>query len=151
MSGPGAIFRFSGGQGLWITVRIELGRNLDLAADIVFRYLERLGQALANRLEWLQSTGLSISEQGLSANASKSPAVRIGTSTSAGKGKNTSASAKPLAGAYSRQSASERGVMALVLRVMKLRPRALRLPAEPPSSRLHVVDSVAAPTGLARR
>src|SRR5271166_2826037 len=67
VSGPSAIFRFSGGQGLWITVRIELGRDLDLAADIVFRYLERLGQALANRLEWLQSTGLSVSGQGLSA------------------------------------------------------------------------------------
>ena len=55
LSGPGAIFRLSGGEGLWITVRIELGRELDLAADIVFRYLQRLGQALAGRLEWFQS------------------------------------------------------------------------------------------------
>ncbi|MGO9597471.1 MAG: MraY family glycosyltransferase [Isosphaeraceae bacterium] len=151
VSGPGAIFRFSGGQGLWITVRIELGRDLDLAADIVFRYLERLGQALANRLEWLQSTGFSVSEQGLSASTSKDALVRIGTNTSAGTGKNSSPSVKPLAEMYSRQSASQSGVMALLLRVMKLRPRVLRLPTEPASSRLHVVDSVAAPTGLARR
>jgi UDP-GlcNAc:undecaprenyl-phosphate GlcNAc-1-phosphate transferase len=147
LSGPGAIFRFSGGQGLWITVRIELGRDLDLAADIVFRYLERLGQALANRLEWLQSTGLSISEQRLSASTSKGPAVRLGTSA----GKNISPSRQPLARAYSLPSAPDRGMMALVLRVMKLRPRTLRLPTEAAPSRLNVVDSVAAPTGLARR
>jgi UDP-GlcNAc:undecaprenyl-phosphate GlcNAc-1-phosphate transferase len=55
LSGPGAIFRLSGGEGLWITFRVDLGRELDLAADIVFRYLERLGQALAGRLEWFQA------------------------------------------------------------------------------------------------
>jgi UDP-GlcNAc:undecaprenyl-phosphate GlcNAc-1-phosphate transferase len=153
LSGPGAIFRFSGGQGLWITVRIELGRDLDLAADIVFRYLERLGQALAERLEWLQSTGLSISGQGLSASAPKGPVVRVGTSTStsARTGENTSPSVQPLAGAYSQRSAPDRGVMALVLRVMKLRSRTLRLPTEAASARLQVTDSVASPTGLARR
>jgi UDP-GlcNAc:undecaprenyl-phosphate GlcNAc-1-phosphate transferase len=149
LSGPGAIFRFSGGQGLWITVRIELGRDLDLATDIVFRYLERLGQALASRLEWLQSTGLSISEQRLSASISKGPVGRVGTS--AGTGKNISPSMQPLGESYSRQIAPDRGLMALVLRVMKLTPRSLRLPTEPASSRLHVGDSVAAPTGLARR
>ena len=55
LSGAGAVFRLSGGEGLWITVRVELGRDPELAADIVFRYLERLGQALAGRLEWFQS------------------------------------------------------------------------------------------------
>ena len=54
VSGPGAIFRLSGGEGVWITVRVELGQEPELAADIVFRYLERLGQALAGRLESLQ-------------------------------------------------------------------------------------------------
>jgi UDP-GlcNAc:undecaprenyl-phosphate/decaprenyl-phosphate GlcNAc-1-phosphate transferase len=54
VSGPGAIFRLSGGEGVWITVRVELGHEPELAADIVFRYLERLGQALAERLESLQ-------------------------------------------------------------------------------------------------
>ena len=62
MSGPGAVFRLSGGEGLWITIRVELGREPDLAADIVFRYLERLGQALAGRLEWFQSIESSMSE-----------------------------------------------------------------------------------------
>ena len=57
LSGPAAIFRLSGGEGLWITVRVELGHESDLAADIVFRYLQRLGQALAGRLEWLQVAG----------------------------------------------------------------------------------------------
>ncbi|MBV8487888.1 MAG: hypothetical protein JO161_06380 [Planctomycetaceae bacterium] len=151
LSGPSAIFRFSGGHGLWITVRIELGRDLDVAADIVFRYLERLGHALASHLEWLQLTGLTISEQGFSTSSSSGPAVRIGTSTTVEAGKNTSPSTKPLAGVYSLQNASLRGVLALMLRVMKLRPRMLRLPTKPASSRLHVAESVAAPTGFARR
>jgi UDP-GlcNAc:undecaprenyl-phosphate/decaprenyl-phosphate GlcNAc-1-phosphate transferase len=55
VSGPGAIFRLPGGEGFWITVRVELGSGPDLAADIVFRYLERLGQELAGRLEWFRS------------------------------------------------------------------------------------------------
>ena len=36
-------------------MRVGLGHETDLAADIVFRYLERLGQALAGRLEWFQA------------------------------------------------------------------------------------------------
>ncbi len=95
VSGPGAIFRLSGGEGIWITVRVELGHEHELAADIVFRYLERLGQALAGRLESLQNVEPSATEKW-------SLVARIGL-------------------------------------------------AEPLAARLRVVESAAAPTGLARR
>ncbi|QEH31695.1 WecA-like glycosyltransferase [Aquisphaera giovannonii] len=74
LSGPSAHFRIPGGEGAWITVDLEVGRGherrpgpgaeasgteseapLDLAADIVFRCLHRLGQALAARAEELRS------------------------------------------------------------------------------------------------
>jgi UDP-GlcNAc:undecaprenyl-phosphate/decaprenyl-phosphate GlcNAc-1-phosphate transferase len=54
VSGPSAIFRLSGGEGLWITVSLGLPADSALAPDIVFRYLQRLGQALAERLERLR-------------------------------------------------------------------------------------------------
>jgi hypothetical protein len=95
VSGPGAIFRLSGGEGIWITVRVELGHEHELAADIVFRYLERLGQALAGRLESLRNVEPSATEKW-------SLVARVGL-------------------------------------------------AEPLAARLRVVESVAAPTGLARR
>jgi len=56
VSGPSAVFRLSGGQGLWITVSLGLPAATPLAADIVFRYLQRLCQALAERLERSQSS-----------------------------------------------------------------------------------------------
>ncbi len=52
---PSAVFRLSGGQGLWITVSVGLMADSALAPDIVFRYLQRLSQALAERLERLQA------------------------------------------------------------------------------------------------
>jgi UDP-GlcNAc:undecaprenyl-phosphate/decaprenyl-phosphate GlcNAc-1-phosphate transferase len=54
VSGPSAIFRLSGGQGHWITMEVGLGAETPLAADIVFRYVHRLGQALADRIERLK-------------------------------------------------------------------------------------------------
>jgi len=54
VSGPSAIFRLSSGQGLWITVSLGLPTNASPAADIVFRYLQRLCQSLADRLERFQ-------------------------------------------------------------------------------------------------
>jgi hypothetical protein len=57
MSGPSAIFRLSCGSGLWITVGVALRADSRVAADIVFRYLQRMGQALAERLERLHSSG----------------------------------------------------------------------------------------------
>ncbi len=56
LSGPSAIFRLSGGRGLWITVSLGLTAETPLAADIVFRYLQRLCQALAEQLNRLDST-----------------------------------------------------------------------------------------------
>jgi UDP-GlcNAc:undecaprenyl-phosphate GlcNAc-1-phosphate transferase len=61
-SGPSAIFRLSGGQDLWITVSLGLPANSPLAADIVFRYLQRMCQALADRLERLQATVPQVAE-----------------------------------------------------------------------------------------
>jgi UDP-GlcNAc:undecaprenyl-phosphate GlcNAc-1-phosphate transferase len=54
VSWPAAIFRLSGGQSRWITVSLGLAADAPLAADIVFRSMQRLVQALADRLEWLQ-------------------------------------------------------------------------------------------------
>ena len=56
LSGPSAIFRLSSGQGRWLTVSLGLPADSSPAADIVFRYLQRLSLALADRLEWLQSS-----------------------------------------------------------------------------------------------
>jgi UDP-GlcNAc:undecaprenyl-phosphate GlcNAc-1-phosphate transferase len=55
VSGPSAIFRLSSGRDLWITVSLGLPVGSSTAADIAFRYLQRLSQALADRLEWLQA------------------------------------------------------------------------------------------------
>lgn len=57
VSGPSAIFRLSGGRGRWITMELALGADAPLAADIVFRYMLRLGQALAGRIERLDEGG----------------------------------------------------------------------------------------------
>ena len=51
LSRPSAVFRLSGGRGPWITLSLGLGAEEPLAADIVFRYMQRLGQALGERLE----------------------------------------------------------------------------------------------------
>jgi UDP-GlcNAc:undecaprenyl-phosphate GlcNAc-1-phosphate transferase len=66
VSGPSAIFRLPGGQGLWITVSLGLPADSSPAPDIVFRYLQRLCQVLAERLErFLSSTATaSITEVG---------------------------------------------------------------------------------------
>jgi UDP-GlcNAc:undecaprenyl-phosphate/decaprenyl-phosphate GlcNAc-1-phosphate transferase len=58
VSGSVTIFRLSGGPGRWITVGLDLPADSPLAADIVFRYLHRLCQALAERLEWLGSSAI---------------------------------------------------------------------------------------------
>jgi UDP-GlcNAc:undecaprenyl-phosphate/decaprenyl-phosphate GlcNAc-1-phosphate transferase len=54
MSGPSAIFRLSSGQGRWLVVSLALPTDSSPAADIVFRYLQRLSIALADRLDWLR-------------------------------------------------------------------------------------------------
>jgi UDP-GlcNAc:undecaprenyl-phosphate GlcNAc-1-phosphate transferase len=58
VSGSATIFRLSGGPGRWITVGLDLPADSSLAGDIVFRYLYRLCQALAERLDWLGSSAI---------------------------------------------------------------------------------------------
>jgi UDP-GlcNAc:undecaprenyl-phosphate GlcNAc-1-phosphate transferase len=70
MSGPSAIFRLSGGHGHWITMEVALGAEMPLAADIVFRYMQRLGQALAGRIERLEETAESERPCGVAADVS---------------------------------------------------------------------------------
>ena len=130
LSGPGAIFRLSGGEGIWITVRVGLGREADPAADIVFRYLERLGQALAGRLEWFRAIELEPEHRSL--------AVKSGP-------------AESLAVASASARAETWGVASTISRALGMRPRILRPHGESAPARLHVAESVAAPTGLARR
>jgi UDP-GlcNAc:undecaprenyl-phosphate GlcNAc-1-phosphate transferase len=74
LSGPGVVFRLSGGEELWVTVRVELSNHSGLAADIVFRYLQRLGQVLAKRLEWFQSAAM-ISAQDPGSAATLAPVI----------------------------------------------------------------------------
>ncbi len=54
LSRPSAVFRLSGSRSPWITVSLGLGAEAPLAADIVFRYMQRLGQALSDRLERIE-------------------------------------------------------------------------------------------------
>ena len=112
-------------------MRVGLGREPDLAADIVFRYLERLGQALAGRLEWFRAIGAGAPEP-------RSLAVRAGP-------------AEPLAVASSSARAETWGMASLVSRALGMRPRILRPHGQSAPARLHVAESAAAPTGLARR
>ncbi len=55
VSGPSAIFRLSSGRDLWLTVSLGLPVGSSTAADIAFRYVQRLSQALADRLERFQA------------------------------------------------------------------------------------------------
>ena len=131
LSGPGAVFRLSGGEGLWITVRVEQGREPDLASDIVFRYLERLGQALAGRLEWFQSIESSTSESWILAAETRPVEPQIAV-TSPSRGE-------------------LQGMTGVISRILGLRLHVQRPHGEVSTPRLPVVKSVTAPTGLARR
>ena len=53
MSGPSAIFRLSSGQDLLLTVSLHQSSDSTLAADIAFRFLQRLALTTAERLERL--------------------------------------------------------------------------------------------------
>ncbi len=129
-SGPGVVFRLPGGEGLWITVRIELGPDQDMAADIAFRYLQRLSQALAGRLEWFRS---------IESETSGSPSLVLqGTSTAAFPPRTST-------------TQFDLGRLATgLLRTLRLRPRILR-PAERAPGQFPLVETVTGPTSLARR
>jgi hypothetical protein len=97
----------------------------------VFRYLERLGQALAGRLEWFQSIESNMSESWIPA-AGTSPL-------------------KPLIVVSSALRCEPRGVTGVISRILGMRLHVQRPHGEVSTPRLPVVESVTAPTGLARR
>jgi UDP-GlcNAc:undecaprenyl-phosphate GlcNAc-1-phosphate transferase len=131
VSGSGAIFRLSGGERLWITVRVELNHELDTAADIVFRYLQRLGEALAAHLEWLQSTD---SSSALNATCVEriSPIV-------------------PLSVGNTGLNGATSGVVGTVFRTLKVRLGLLRSTRRSSLARFPAVKPVGPSTELAQR
>ncbi len=64
VSGPTAIFRLSGGHDLLLSVALQQDAGSALAADIAFRFLQRLSLATAERLEWLLTTQGGTGETG---------------------------------------------------------------------------------------
>jgi UDP-GlcNAc:undecaprenyl-phosphate GlcNAc-1-phosphate transferase len=64
VSGPTAIFRLSSGQELLLTVSLHQSSGSPLAADIAFRFLQRLSMATAERLERLLVTRVDGEEAG---------------------------------------------------------------------------------------
>jgi UDP-GlcNAc:undecaprenyl-phosphate GlcNAc-1-phosphate transferase len=52
-AGPAATFRLAAGSDVWLTVYLQLCAGSPLAADIAFRFLQRLSLATAERLERL--------------------------------------------------------------------------------------------------
>jgi UDP-GlcNAc:undecaprenyl-phosphate GlcNAc-1-phosphate transferase len=56
LSGPTALFRLSGGPGIWVTVSLDLSVDGVLASDIVFRYMQRLTRALADQVDRMEQT-----------------------------------------------------------------------------------------------
>ncbi len=53
LSGPSAIFRLSGGHDLLLTISLHQAQSASIAADIAFRFLQRLALTTAERLEHL--------------------------------------------------------------------------------------------------
>lgn len=131
MSGAGAVLRLSGGEKLWITVRVEFNKNLGVASDIVFRYLQRLGQALAAHLEEFQSIEPNLT-----------PVVPRVERTDPGE----SPSAVAL-----QSSSRSRGLAGLVCRLWGIRAQARRSGYQPNGERFSAGKRLGATTGLARR
>jgi UDP-GlcNAc:undecaprenyl-phosphate/decaprenyl-phosphate GlcNAc-1-phosphate transferase len=125
------IFRLSSGEGLWLTVWVELNRDLELATDIVFRYLQRLGLALAGRLAWLQSM-----ESNPSPGVSRVEEICVTT---------------PPGAIISTSVAEEQGIIGAISRVLRMRPRVLQASNQPAAQQFPTVKAVGTPTGLARR
>jgi UDP-GlcNAc:undecaprenyl-phosphate/decaprenyl-phosphate GlcNAc-1-phosphate transferase len=86
MSGPTAIFRLSSGQDLLLTVSLHQSSASPLAADIAFRFLQRLSLATAERLErllalkseaslkpTLTSAGVDVGEEKTEASPAEAP------------------------------------------------------------------------------
>jgi UDP-GlcNAc:undecaprenyl-phosphate/decaprenyl-phosphate GlcNAc-1-phosphate transferase len=120
----GAVFRLSNVKGLTITVGVDLARDVELASDIVFRYLQRLGQSLGERLDELAAVDQPEQED----------AAETAT-----------AAAGPTRPAF--PSTFARGVS----RRLRFLKRGAEVDAEPASSRMRVSPPIAGSAGLARR
>jgi UDP-GlcNAc:undecaprenyl-phosphate GlcNAc-1-phosphate transferase len=131
VSRPEAIFRLPGGPGSRVIIRVEFGRELDLAADIVFRYLQRLNQAAVERLDWLQS---------LESEAPETSAL-IRHATGGAESTIASSTSRPLLPA----------LVGVVRRAFGPRTRMVQTDPKPCADPLSVVEPVTGSTGLARR
>jgi UDP-GlcNAc:undecaprenyl-phosphate GlcNAc-1-phosphate transferase len=72
LPGPTAIFRLSGGEGLLLTVALHQNTEKRLAADICFRFLQRISMSTAERLERLladRAEGEVVAAEGVGAAA----------------------------------------------------------------------------------
>lgn len=58
LSGASAVFRLSSGQDLWLTVSVQQESESELAADIAFRFLQRLSLATVERIARLLTDAL---------------------------------------------------------------------------------------------
>jgi UDP-GlcNAc:undecaprenyl-phosphate GlcNAc-1-phosphate transferase len=79
LSGPSAVFRLSSGHDLHLAVSLHQSPSATLAADIAFRFLQRLALATAARLERL----LVIAEETEAAAESSHPSLETAVSPSA--------------------------------------------------------------------
>jgi UDP-GlcNAc:undecaprenyl-phosphate GlcNAc-1-phosphate transferase len=73
VSGSSAIFRLSGGQDLTLTVSLHQGADSTLAADIAFRFLRRLAETTADRLDQLLAAGQGTGEPTVAGAPAASP------------------------------------------------------------------------------
>jgi hypothetical protein len=130
LSGLGAIFRLSGTEGLEITVQVEVGREVNMEADIVFRYLKRLGDALVLCLERLTKTQTDQQETDHHSDEVVSH--------------------KSLSGACSSIQTEKTGVVNAMTQALRMNSQRVRLDGESAPAHLHTEQSVSTPVGLSR-
>ena len=130
LSDSAALFRLFGGEGVWITIQLELCSDLTLPPDIVYRYVQRLGMALAERLKWLRSS------------EDTSPVPTIAEKALIFEPAHTAPTASGSGAA---------GVLRTFLQVLGAKRCMLRNHVQPDAERFPTLKSPAAQTGLARR
>ncbi len=115
LSRPSAVFRLSGDRGPRISLSLGMGADQSLAADIVFRYMQRLGQALDERLGRLQDAEADRLRQ------EPSPSTDVGRSD------------RPVRAmiADSVGSLAERGLGGVVAFLTRVKSRVFAAPSEP--------------------
>lgn len=83
VSGPSAVFRVSCGQDVLLTIALQQSRHALLAADIAFRFLQRLAMAAAERLETLLAAPVERDAEGVAPNLGQAPSPSFPSSGSA--------------------------------------------------------------------